>query len=66
MSSISLSEFVTCPTRHPTCLIFILLEVILRVSTALHLPVAYDDITRQLAKDNDNYKFFACLYKYIA
>jgi len=29
----------------------------LRVSTALHLPVAYD-----LANDNDNYNFFSCPY----
>ena len=33
-----------------------------RVSTALHLSVAYDDITRHLAFDNDNYKFYACSY----
>ena len=31
-----------------------------RVSTVLHLHVAYDDITGHLANDNDNYKFFAC------
>ena len=33
-----------------------------RVSTALHLPVAFDDITKQLANYNDNYKFSACPY----
>jgi len=26
------------------------------------VPVAHDDITRQLANNNDNYKFFACPY----
>ena len=60
-SSISLSEFITCPTRHPICIIFASLEVMLRVSTAMHLSVAYDDITRQL-DDNDNYKFSTCPY----
>jgi len=33
-----------------------------RVFIALHLPVAYADITRQLADDNNNYKFSACPY----
>ena len=33
-----------------------------RVSTALHLPVAYNYITRQLANDNDSYKFSTCPY----
>jgi len=32
------------------------------VSTALHLSVVYEDTTKQLANDNDNYKFFACPY----
>ena len=32
------------------------------VSPALYLPVAYDDITKQLANDNNNYKFSACSY----
>jgi len=45
-SSIPHSEFVACPTKHPTCLIFASLEVMLRVFTVLHLLVAYDDITR--------------------
>ena len=61
-SGISLSEFVACPTGHPICPIFTSLEIMLRVSTKLHLPVAYDDITRQLANGNDNYKFSACPY----
>ena len=56
-SSIPLSESVVCATRHLTCPIFASLEVMPRVSTAVHLLVAYDDITRQLANDNDNYKF---------
>jgi len=54
-----LSEFVACPTRHPTWPIFASLEVMPRVSIVLHLPIAYDDITRQLASDNDNYKISA-------
>ena len=33
-----------------------------RISTALHLHVAFDDITRQLVNCNDNYKISACLY----
>ena len=61
-SSISLSKLVKCPTRHPICLIFASLEIIPRVSIALHLLVAYDDITRELANDNDKYKFSACPY----
>ena len=57
-STIPLSEFVACPTTHPTCSIFVL-EVMLKVSTTLRLHV---DITRQLANDNDNNKFSACSY----
>jgi len=59
-SSIPLSKFVTCPNRHPICSIFASLEVMPRVYIVLHLPVAYDDITGQLANDSDNYKFSAC------
>jgi len=33
-----------------------------RVSTALHLSIAFDDITRQLANYNDNYEFLAYPY----
>jgi len=55
--SIPLLEFIACPTRHPTCLIFTSLEVMPRVSSALHF-----DITMQLTIDNDNYKFFTCSY----
>jgi len=60
-SNILLSELVKCPTRHPICPIFALLEIMSRVSTALHFPITYDDITRQLANDNDNY-IFVCPY----
>ena len=48
-SSISLSELVKYLTRHPIYPIFPLLAFMPRVSTTLYLPVAYDDITRQLA-----------------
>ena len=34
-----------------------------RVSTQLHLPIAHDDnLIRQIAICNDNYKFVACPY----
>jgi len=36
--------------------------VMRRVSTTFHLPVVFDDITRQLANCSDNYKFFVCSY----
>ena len=61
-SSVPLSEFVARPTRPPTCPILGSLKVMPRVSTALHLPVAHDNITRQLSKDKDNYKLYACPY----
>jgi len=61
-SSILLSKFIAYPTRHPICPIFASLEVMPRASTALHLPFAYNDSTRQLANCNDNYKFFAYPY----
>ena len=38
--SVPLTEFVARPTKYPICPIFILLEVMPRVSTALHLLVA--------------------------
>ena len=31
-----------------------------KISIALHLPVAFDDITRQLINCNDNYRFSVC------
>jgi len=34
----------------------------LREFPALHLPVAYDDITKQLANDYNHYKFSICPY----
>ena len=37
-------------------------RVMHRVSTALHLHVIFDDITRHLANCNDDYKFSACPY----
>ena len=61
-SSISLLEFVACATRHPIRPIFASVEVMPRMSIALHLHGAYDDITRQLKNDNDKYKFSACSY----
>jgi len=60
MNLVSQSEFIACPTRHPMCLIFASLKIIPRVYIALHLPVAHDNITGQLA--NGNYKFSACPY----
>ena len=55
--------FDVCQIRHLISLIFPLLGVILRVSTALHLPVVYiDDIIRSIAIYNDTYKFAAFSY----
>jgi len=52
-----------CPLRHHVYIIFSFLGFILRVSTALHLPVTYDDnLTKQIAICNDNYKFAAYAY----
>ena len=45
-----------CPPMYPIYLFFSLLEVMCRVPTTLHLPVAYD-ITRQLANCDEKYKF---------
>jgi len=36
--------------------------VMLRKFTTLHLHVAFDNITRQLANCNDNYNFYVCPY----
>jgi len=53
-----------CPPRHPISPILLLLGVMPRVSTVLHLHAAYiDDITRLIAICNDTYKFAA--YPYI-
>ena len=47
-----------CPLRHPVYIMFPSLRVIPRVSTPLHLHIAHDDnLTRQIAICNDNYKF---------
>jgi len=49
-----------CPPMHPVYIIFSSLGVMSRVSTPLHLPVAHNDnLTRQIAIYNDNYKFIA-------
>ena len=63
-SNIPLLELIKCPTRHPICRIFTSLKIMPEclLYNVLHLLVAYDDVTRQLANDNDNYKFSACSY----
>ena len=49
-----------CPPRHHVYIICASIRVMPRVSTALHLFVAHDDnLTRQIAICNDNYKFVA-------
>jgi len=60
-SSIPLSELVKYPTRHPRCPIFASFKIMPRMSTILHLHVAYDNNTRQLANDNDNYQCMSML-----
>jgi len=59
--SLSLTGFVVCHSRHLIYLFFPSLGVISRVLTALHLHVAHDDITKQLANCDENYKFFNIL-----
>jgi len=49
-----------CYPRHPIY-IFLSLEIMLRVPTALRLSVA-DDITRQSANYDGNYNFFVYPY----
>ena len=52
-----------CHPKRPISLILSSLGVMLRVSTALHLPVAHiDDIIRPIAICNDTYKFNAHPY----
>ena len=52
-----------CLPRHVISLILPSLGVMLRILTALHLPVAHiDDITRPIAICNDTYKFVAYSY----
>jgi len=61
--SLSLAGFDVCYPRHPIYLFFSSLEVMPRVSTTLHLPIANDDdITKQLANCDENYKFYVYLY----
>ena len=56
-SELNLTIIVCCMSHQASaCPIFALLEVMPRVPSALYLPVAYDDITKQLT--NDNYKYF--------
>ena len=54
-----------CHTRHPY-IFFPSLGVMPRVPTALHLSIAHDDITRQLANCDENYKFYAYSYSMFA
>ena len=52
-----------CHPRHPIYLIFSSLRVMPRVHTTLHFSVAHDeDIIRQLANCDENYKFFVYPY----
>jgi len=60
--SISLAESVAHLPRHSMYLFSLPSGIMPRVCTAFHLPVAYNDITRQLANCNCNYYFFACPY----
>ena len=48
--------------RHPIYLLFSSLGVMPRVSTALHLSLVHDEITRHLANCDENYKFIAYPY----
>ena len=61
-SSLPLTGFDVCHLRYPICVIFSSLGVMLRMPTTLHLLVAHDNITRQLANCNENYKFFVYSY----
>jgi len=52
-----------CHFRHPRYIIFSSLGIMLRVPTALHLPVTHiDDINRPIVIYNDIYKFV--IYSY--
>ena len=61
-SSLSLTEYVAHFLKHPMYLISLPSGVMPRVSTALHLPVTFDDITGQLANCNEKCKFSTCPY----
>ena len=51
-----------CHPRHPIYLFFSSIGVMPRVPTVLHFPITHnDDITRQLANCDKNYKFIANL-----
>jgi len=56
-SSVPLTKSIALLPRHPMYSLSLSLGVIPKVSTVLHFLVAFDDITRQLANCNDNYKF---------
>jgi len=56
-SSLSLAGFDVCHLRHLIYLIFPSFEVMSRVPTSLHLPIAHDDITRELENCDENYNF---------
>jgi len=60
--SIPLIESIAHLSRHYMYPLSLPSEVMRRVSTALHLLIAFDDITTQLANCNDNYIFSTCPY----
>ena len=63
MSSIPpLEGLDVCPPRYPVYIIFPSLGVMLRMFTALYLSVAHDNLTKQIAICNGNYKFAAYSY----
>jgi len=52
-----------CSPKQLRYILFLYLGIMLRVLTALHLPVAHiDDITRPIVICNDTYKFTAYAY----
>ena len=61
-SNIPLTKLVAPLPKHPMYSLFLPSGVMSRVYITLHLPIAFDDITRQLANCNNYYKFSACLY----
>ena len=62
-----LEELDVCHLRHLIYFIFLSLGVTPKVPTACHLSVAHDDdIIRQLANCDENYKFSVYPYSYIA
>ena len=49
-------------STHPIYIILSSIEVMSRVSIALHLPAVHDNLTRQIVICNDNYKFATYTY----